>query len=142
MRHILVFLVFLCCGHPLVAAEEECGRDALKQIVAQAGTALTIMNKDKTESFHLRLKELKNKRGWSDKEMLTKAAPIVKNEEVSAFDVKTKIIFAQITELGQGANAPSCKMRDQLQELLGSLVENTVAKWALIMDAIEAELAR
>lgn len=141
MRRILVCCVVFWCVHGIAAAEE-CGRDDLKQIVTQAGTALTIMNKDKTEAFHLRLKELKNKRGWTDKEMLTKAAPIVKNDAVTAFDAKTKIIFAQITNLGQGAETASCQMRDRLQGLLGNLVENNVAKWALIMDGLEAELKK
>lgn len=124
------------------AQSDDCGREALTAIVAQASKALTIMNKDKTASFQLRLKELKAKRRWTDEQLLQEAAPIVKNPSVAAFDTKTKAIFGQITGLGSEQAQPTCAMRDKLNELLAALVKNNVEKWALIMDAVDAELSK
>lgn len=142
----LVF-VLLLFGAVHAAQGEDCGPEVLKRIVGQASKALTIMNKDKTASFQQRLRELKRKRGWTDQQMLSLAAPIVENEAVAQYDQRTKGIYAQISSLGKADVGKvdrdgRCVVRDKLDSLLTELVENNVQRWAMITDALEAELAK
>jgi hypothetical protein len=110
-----------------------------------AAAALRELNRANTPQFQARLRQLKDKRGWSHDQFLTEASPFVRDDTIAGFDQKSEEFLAQIMSGGQSQSAsatPDCALLLELRAAMKALVETQRTKWAYMFDKLDKELAR
>lgn len=121
-----------------------CTKADFEAVVNQAGAALRDLNQQNTPLFQAKLRQLKDKRNWSNDQFLKEAEPLVRDETIVGYDRKSEELVARITGAGQPETAPAapdCALLADLREALKMLVETQKAKWAHMFARIEKELA-
>lgn len=129
----------------LPAAAQTCGKAEFEAVVDDAATALRTLHHQNTPLFQGKLRQLKDKRGWSHDAFMTEAAPLVRDETIAGFDQKSEELLSQITQGGQtgaAGAAPDCALLARLKTQMGALVETQKAKWAYMFGRLEQELAK
>jgi len=122
-----------------------CAKADFEAVVNQAGAALRDLNQQNTPLFQAKLRQLKDKRNWSNDEFLKEAEPLVRDETIAGFDKTTEELVARITGAGQAEGvpaAPDCALLAELQEALKMLIETQKAKWTHMFAKIDTELAK
>jgi hypothetical protein len=98
-----------------------------------------------TPPFQARLRQLKEKRRWSDEQFMKEAEPLVRDDTIAGFDGRSEDLLARITGAGQASPAgaiPDCSLLGGLRESMRSLVATQEAKWAYMFERIDAELKK
>jgi hypothetical protein len=149
MRAGLLVAATLLSAFPVdrtaVAQAPQCSKVDFEAVVDEAGAALRGLAQQNTPQFQARLRQLKQKRGWSDEQFLREAEPLVRDERIAAFDQKSEDLLARITGAGQTASpggSPDCGLLGGLRNSMTMLVETQKAKWAYMFERIDAELRR
>jgi hypothetical protein len=121
-----------------------CARADFEAVVKEAGAGLRDLNAKNTPLFQGKLRQLKDKRSWSNEEFLKEAAPFVRDETIAGHDKKSEELVARITGGGSQAEtaAPDCALLAELKAALKTLVETQTAKWTHMFAKIENELAK
>jgi len=140
--HVLLSFAVLAGATGAQAAEPaRCARDDFYVAVDEAAAALRELNLKNRPAFQDRLRELKDKRGWSQDRFIVEAAPFVRDSEIEAFDARSDEALRKITEMGQEggrAKTPDCRLLAELRGYMQALVEIQTAKWAYMFAKIEA----
>lgn len=132
-----------CLGHAALAqAAGQCSKVDFEAVVDEAGAALRTLAQQNTPQFQGRLRQLKQKRAWSDEQFLKEAEPLVRDDTIAAFDQKSEDLLARITGAGQPGRAPDCSQLAGLRDSMTMLIETQKAKWAYMFERIDAELRR
>ena len=128
-----------------LVAEEICKRDDFEGVVAGAAKALRDLNQRNKPAFQARLRELRDKRGWSPDDLMTQGAAYVQDAQITEFDDRSNGVLESIQRIGaegQASQTPSCKALGEMRGLMTSLVAIQNEKWAYMFGKIEKELAR
>jgi hypothetical protein len=123
------------------AQDAACTKAQFEAVVDEAAAALRALNQQNTPQFQARLRQLKDKRGWSNDQFIKEAEPFVRDDAIAEYDRKSEDFLARITG-GQAEAAPDCKLLGELRAAMRSLIETQQAKWAYMFDKINKELAR
>jgi hypothetical protein len=118
---------------------------ALSQGAACAKAALRDLAQENTPQFQAKLRELKDKRSWSNDEFLKQAEPLVRDETIAGYDKKSEELVARIAGGGgrsEADPAPDCTLLTGLQADLKLLVETQQAKWTHMLAKVQRELAK
>jgi len=140
-----LLLALLCNADDVLAQAPSCTKADFEAVVNEAGAALRDLNRQNTPTFQAKLRELKDKRGWSNDQFLKEAEPFVRDNEIVAHDQKSEQLLTRITGAGQeGASGagPDCGLLAELRAALKSLVETQKSKWTYMFAKIEKELAK
>jgi hypothetical protein len=138
-------LLAVLFGAPAALAQAPgCSKGDFESVVDEAAGALRKLNQQKTPSFQGKLRQLKDKRGWSHDQFLKEAAPFVRDDTIAGFDQKSEDLLARITSGGQSgaSEAPDCALLAELRATMKVLVETQEAKWAYMFTKIDQELAK
>lgn len=130
---------------PPADAAQTCAKAEFESAVDEAAEKLRELNNTHRPTFQTKLRQLKDKRAWTNDQFLKEAAPFVKDEQIAVFDDKSNELLASISTMGQeGANAsePNCKMLADLRAMMSRLVETQVAKWTYMFQKLDAELEK
>jgi hypothetical protein len=121
-----------------------CAEADFKAVVKEAGAALHELNTRNTPPFQAKLRQLKDKRSWSNEQFLKEAEPFVRDETIAGYDKKSEELVARITGAGQAETpaAPDCAVLAGLRADLRMLVETQTAKWTHMFAKIEKELEK
>jgi hypothetical protein len=141
----VIALLAALAGAEGALAETPCNKADFEAVVDEAAAALRNLNHQNTPQFQARLRQLKDKRGWSHEQFLLEASPFVRDEAIAAFDQKSEDFLARITQAGQAqatAAALNCGLLVELRGSLAALVETQKAKWAYMFDKINGELRK
>jgi hypothetical protein len=135
----------LFCGTPVRAAADDaqCAKADFEAVVEQAAGSLRDLNGKNKPLFQEKLRNLKTKRGWSNDQFISEAAPLVRDDKISGYDQTTEELLSAISQMGQeGAAAakPDCGLLLELRARMKVLVDTQSAKWAYMFEKIEAEL--
>ena len=76
-----------------------CARADFEAVVNEAGAALRDLNRQNTPAFQTKLRQLKEKRGWTDDQFLKAAEPFVRDADILAYDRKSEQLLNRITEV-------------------------------------------
>lgn len=122
-------LVALCLGS-LPGAAQTCTPDDFARAVDQAGAALREFNAQNGPKLTAAIKELQNKRGWSDKELEEKAIEFLHTPRVAALDEKANELLSKIDMLGDvNEKSIDCarlpELKDASRQLLASMKEKS-----------------
>jgi hypothetical protein len=126
-------------------AAGECQRADFEAVVDDAAAALRDLNMKNKPDFQEKLRQLKDKRGWSHDQFLTEAAPFVRDDKIAVFDQQSDQLLNDISSLGQeGADAktPDCALLHELRARMKVLVDTQTAKWAYMFEKLNAALAQ
>ncbi|MFN3624282.1 MAG: hypothetical protein ACK4TP_09505 [Hyphomicrobium sp.] len=122
-----------------------CGKADFEAVVDDAAGALRDLNLQNKPAFQEKLRQLKDKRGWSHDAFLKEAAPYVRDEKIAVFDQDSERLLADISTLGQeGADAPTpdCALLADLKSRMKTLVNTQTAKWSYMFQKLETALAQ
>jgi hypothetical protein len=122
-----------------------CSKADFEAVVDEAAAALRNLNHQNTPQFQAKLRQLKDKRGWSYEQFLAGAAPFVRDEAIVGYDQKSEDFLASITQGGQSqatAASLNCALLVDLRGTLAALVETQKAKWTYMFDKIDTELSK
>jgi len=127
------------------AAAGECQRADFEAVVDDAAAALRELNLKNKPDFQEKLRQLKEKRGWTHDQFLTAAAPFVRDDKIAVFDQQSDQLLNDISSLGQeGADAktPDCALLHELRARMQVLVDTQTAKWTYMFEKLNAALAQ
>jgi hypothetical protein len=139
----LILLAVLIDAPSPLGAQQPCAKADFEAVVDEAAAALRDLNATNKPVFQEKLRQLKEKRGWSHDQFMTAAAPLVQDEHITAYDQKSAEFLDQINSLGsEGASAkqPDCAMLKEVRATMTALVQAQKAKWAYMFDKITKEL--
>ncbi len=122
-----------------------CSRAEFEAVVDEAAAALRDLNLKNRPVFQEKLRELKDKRGWSHDEFLKAAVPFVKDDKIEVYDQSGGELLDQISRMGQeGAEAtkPDCALLEDLRTRMKKLVEIQTDKWAYMFGKLESEIGQ
>jgi len=141
----MIALILAAAGPARVLAEAPCTKGDFEAVVDEAAAALRTLNHENTPQFQAKLRQLKDKRGWSHEQFLAQAAPFVRDEAIAGFDQKSEDFLARITQGGQSqatAASLNCALLVELRGSLSALVATQKAKWTYMFDKINGELGK
>ena len=124
---------------------QACAKADFEAVVTDAANALRDLNQKYKPPYQARLKDLKEKRGWSYDQFLKEAAPLVQDAKIAEYDERTAAFLEKIQTMGtEGANTaePQCAALAEVQRVMKALVDVQKDKWAYLFGRIEQELAR
>jgi hypothetical protein len=142
---VLAALLVACAGACPALAQSQCSKADFEAVVDEAAGALRELARENTPPFQARLRQLKQKRGWSDEQFLKEAEPLVRDDRISEFDQKSEELLARITGAGQASPSgagPDCTLLAGLRASMGALIDTQKAKWAYMFSRIDAELGK
>ena len=140
-----VVLAALLAGGAAVAEPAACAKTDFENVVDEAAGALRDLNQAKKPAFQDKLRQLKDKRGWSHDQFMKEAAPFVRDDQIAVYDQKSDELLTSISELGQEgsvAKTPDCALLAELRARMKVLVETQTAKWSYMFGKIEGELGK
>jgi hypothetical protein len=124
----------------------QCVKADFVAVVNAAGAALRDLSQQNTPVFQGKLRELKDKRNWSNDEFLKQAEPLVRDDTIAGYDKKSEELVARIagggSQGGTAAGAPDCALLASLQGDLKLLVETQKAKWTHVLAKVDRELGK
>jgi hypothetical protein len=126
-------------------ASKECAKSDFEAVVDDAAAALRDLNLKNKPDFQEKLRQLKDKRGWSHDQFMTEAAPYVRDDKIAVFDQQSDQLLNDISSLGQeGAEAktPDCALLHELRARMKVLVDTQSAKWSYMFEKLNAALAQ
>jgi hypothetical protein len=123
-----------------------CAKADFEAVVNAAGAALRDLAQQNTPLFQAKLRQLKDKRNWTNDQFLQQAEPLVRDETIAGYDKKSEELVARITSGSGQAEAepaaPNCALLTGLQADLKLLIKTQQAKWTHMFARIEQELAK
>jgi hypothetical protein len=141
----LTTLVLLSPAEPARAQDSTCTREAFEQAVGLSAAALRDLTGVNRPVFQIRLRELKEKRGWDYSQFLREAAPIVQDARTDAYDKESASLLDEIERMGAEGSAaatPDCDALVRLKSRMQALVDSQRGKWAYLIEKVERELGR
>ncbi len=136
----LLLLAVACAVFPSVTEAQPCARTDFEAVVDQASATLVQVSQKNAPEFQDKLRALKEKRGWSNQQLIKDGEPFVRDEKISAFDEKSEQLLTKINT--QASASADCKVLSELKMTMKALVETQAAKWAYMFDKIDKELAK
>lgn len=140
-----VVLAALLAGGAAVAQTANCAKTDFENVVDEAAGALRDLNQEKKPAFQDKLRQLKDKRGWSHDQFMKEAAPFVRDDQIAVYDQKSDELLTSISEMGQEgsvAKTPDCALLAELRARMKVLVDTQTAKWTYMFGKIEGELGK
>jgi hypothetical protein len=130
---------------PATPGGQVCAKADFEAVVDDAAGALRDLNMQNKPDFQEKLRQLKDKRGWSHDAFLQEAAPFVRDDKIAVYDQDSERLLEDISTLGQeGADAPTpdCTLLADLQTRMHTLVDTQTAKWKYMFEKLDAALAQ
>jgi hypothetical protein len=124
---------------------QACAKSDFEAVVDEAAAALRDLNMKNKPAFQEKLRQLKEKRGWSHDEFLKEATPYVRDAKIAVFDQDSERLLNDISSLGQeGADAktPDCALLLELRARMKVLVDTQSAKWTYMFEKLDVALAQ
>lgn len=124
-------------------AQQQCLRAEFEAVVDEAGDALRRSNGSKKPLFQSKLRQLREKKGWSDLEFRERALPFVQDPEITKYDDRIRERLFEITQLGSdddGSASADCTLLQDLKGTLEDLVATLEEKWTYMFAKIDRAL--
>jgi hypothetical protein len=140
---------FAVCSLLLASAapawSETCGRTEFEAVVQEASSVLSGLNQKNKPAMQDRLRQLRDKRGWTAEQFSIEAAAYVRDERTDTLDKRSEELLAKISAMGDAgagaATAADCKLLADLKAAMQGLVKAQTEKWAHIFAKLDAALS-
>jgi len=132
MRRILPSLAIaalVCVAAAGNVSAAVCTADDIAKAVDATGASLRAFNSDMMTALNPKLKQLRDKRGWSDAELAEHTEALLTDEQVTAYDKQAYEQFNKIDELGASAPAGGeCQRITEIEAAGNALLSTMRAK--------------
>jgi len=137
-------LLALLGSSDLPAQAPACAKGDFESVVNEAGAVLRDLNRENTPLFQAKLRQLKDKRSWSNDQFLKEAEPFVRDEQIVGYDQKSESLLGRIAggDTSGASEAPNCSLLTELRTAMTQLVDTQKAKWGYMFAKIDKELAK
>lgn len=145
-RCLLVFALasaLVVAAGPVWAQLSSCERGDFVGVVEEAAGALRDLNHEQRPRFQEKLRELKDKKGWSHDQFMAEAVPFVQDEKISGYDARSAELLDRINRLGEsGGAAPKldCGVLIDLRGYMKALVDIQKEKWDYMFGKLDGAL--
>ena len=122
-----------------------CPRSDFEAVVDDAAEALRTLTQKNSPAFQAKLRQLKDKRGWSHEQFLAEGARFVRDDKIAEFEDQSGNLLARINGAGtetSARDATDCKRLAELRADMAALVDIQTAKWAYMFTNIDAALGK
>src|SRR5262245_8729800 len=100
MWHVMFLTMLVSLGGMSGAAAGLGGQEDFGRAVDQAGAALRKLNADNAPRLRAKMRELKDRKGWSDADFEEKAMAAVQDERIEAYNAQANDLLAKLDALG------------------------------------------
>jgi hypothetical protein len=143
MWHVMFLTMLVSLGAMSGPAAALCSKEDFGKAVDQAGAALRKLNADNAPRLRAKMRELKDRKAWSDADFEEKALAAVQDERIEAYNAQANDLLAKLDALGsiEPSNEADCS---KLQELgaAGLELQATIkAKAAYTLSKLDQMLA-
>mgnify|MGYP001176953918 CR=1 FL=1 len=128
-----------------LAQAAPCSKGDFEVVVDEAAASLRNLTRQNTPQFQAKLRQLKDKRAWSNDQFMKEAEPFVRDDAIAGFDQKSEEFLGRIMSGGQSQSAsakPDCALLLELRDSMKALVDTQRTKWAYMFDKLDKELAK
>jgi hypothetical protein len=128
---------------PRIAAQP-CTQAAFSAVTHRTSSMIDALNEQQARLFRARLETLRASYGWSEREMLAYAGPMMQDEAIIAIDAQSQRLVGELTSLsgeGRPGNDKRCKTLARVEAIMAQLVVNTRMKWRLLLASVDMALA-
>lgn len=143
-RSICVTLLAVLLGFATLGAVQAatCTADDFAAAVDRSGAALRAFNTETLPKLQHKLKQLKEKRGWSDPGDEAKALARIRDKRAAELDAKAEALIVKIDTLGRppGDELPDCSKLAELDATGLELLAVMKAKSAYTLAKLDAEI--
>jgi len=142
---VLALLAWLGTVPPAAAQTPNCSKGDFEAVVDDAAAALRDLNAKHKPAFQDKLRQLKDKRGWTHDQFMKEGAPFVQDPAIAAFEGKSLELLDTISAQGQEGSEskiPDCALLTDLRGRMATLVQIQTEKWTYMFGKIDAELAK
>src|SRR5262245_26421545 len=103
MTGLAALLLLAPCevANKALAQAAQCSKGDFEAVVDEAAASLRDLTKQNTPQFQVKLRQLKDKRAWSNDQFMKEAEPFVRDDKIAGFDQKSEEFLARITSGGQ-----------------------------------------
>ncbi len=125
------------------AAAEPCTRETLRRVVDEAGARLRLLTAETQPKLQARLRQLKEKRGWTGGDGDDKAAALMSDDRTVELDTTAARLLARIDALSESAEAatPDCSRLGELEAASAELQATVRAKSLHIQARLDTAIA-
>ena len=143
MWHVLILAMALSLGVLSAAEAAQCSKDDFGKAVDQAGAALRKLNADNAPRLRAKMRELKERKGWSDADFEDKALSAVQDERIEAYNAQANDLLAKLDTLGsiEPASDADCGKISELSAASLELQATIKAKTAYTLSKLDQMLA-
>src|SRR5262245_58098192 len=143
MWHVMILGVALSLGVFSTAEAAQCSKDDFGKAVDQAGAALRKLNADNAPRLRAKMRELKERKGWSDTDFEEKALAAVQDERIEAYNAQANDLLAKLDTLGsiEPASDADCSKISELSAAGLELQATIKAKAAYTLSKLDQMLA-
>ncbi|MEQ1648284.1 MAG: hypothetical protein ABL898_06835 [Hyphomicrobiaceae bacterium] len=128
---------------PTEARADTCQRTDFEAVVDGAAETLRSLTQQHSPVFQGKLRQLREKRGWTHEQFLAEGAKFVRDEKIAEYDDKSEQLLARINSAGDGGGkTPDCALLATLKGNMTALVETQNAKWTHMFSKLDAELVK
>src|SRR5262245_25647385 len=143
MWHVMILGMVLSLGVLSAAEAAQCSKDDFGKAVDQAGAALRKLNADNAPRLRAKMRELKERKGWSDADFEDKALSAVQDERIEAYNAQANDLLAKLDTLGsiEPASDADCGKISELSAASLELQATIKAKTAYTLSKLDQMLA-
>src|SRR5262245_13054983 len=144
MRHVRVLLmIVMSFGVSPGVEAASCSKDDFGKAVDQAGAALRKLNADNAPRLRAKMRELKDRKAWSDTDFEEKALAAVQDERIEGYNAQANDLLAKLDALGsiEPATEADCGKIEELAAASLELQATIKAKAAYTLSKLDQMLA-
>lgn len=145
VRALCLIVALAISAQALPAAGQSCAREDFEAVVQEAASVLTALNQKNKPAMQIKLRQLRDKRGWSPEQFMAEAAPYVRDERTDAYDKRSEELLSKITAMGQdgaSSDVADCKLLAELRATMLGLVKAQQEKWDYLFAKLDAALTQ
>lgn len=116
MPKLVPILLFAClgvCAPFAPVSAQPCTRETLRRVVDETGARLRVLTAETQPKLQTKIRQLKEKRGWTGADGDDKAAAVMSDDRTADFDRKSAGLISRIdslAEVGEGATLDCSKL--------------------------------
>jgi hypothetical protein len=143
MWHVTILAMALSLGAFSAAEATQCSKDDFGKAVDQAGAALRKLNADNAPRLRAKMRELKERKAWSDADFEDKALAAVQDERIEAYNAQANDLLAKLDTLGsiEPTSEADCGKIGELSAASLELQATIKAKTAYTLSKLDQMLA-
>ena len=125
---------------PLPSAAATCTGDQVSAVIDETGARLRQQNAESQPRLRTKLREVAQKRGWTDAELQSKGLELLQDAETRNLDDQAGQLLMKLDQLGDDSRAtgPVCKRLEEARIAAAQLVEVTNARSTHVLVRLDA----